>query len=245
MKTSSYIATILAVTTACHDIEEFDFGKQDTSQSIDILNGSAILLLADNQSSSIVEVKIPSESADGKREITFSTNLGRFKESDSSVYKTSESNRDENGNRILKATLLAGIKPGSGKIRASINSELFDEVDFLFDTAYAESLRINPSAFIVKSGPKNEIQITVELMRKVGKPSIGNSVQFEVRDEADARDLGLLRNLKNRSDENGLASATIAVSDSTYTGNVLIRGKVLDSTRNETAKQTITIIATN
>lgn len=104
----------------------------------------------------------------------------------------------------------------------SINGIIIsDEVKVQFKKAYVESIELSTSSLIVTPSSFNEIVLTTELKRNVGKVSLNSIAETVVLDTLGVA-RGLFKNYKNLIDADGKISNNFTLANDAYEGKLYV-----------------------
>lgn len=141
----------------------------------------------------------------------------------------------ENGKEIRKSELfISSSEVDTLAIRASIsvaNKSVFKETEVQFRRAFSDSINIKSSSLVLYPDDFGEIDLTTELLRKVGVVSINSYAETTVIDTL-GNPRGFFNNYKTFSDSEGKVVNKFTLGNDDYLGRLYAISKAKDGQNN-------------
>ncbi|GAB3883405.1 glycosyltransferase family 17 protein [Spirosoma agri] len=192
-------------------------------------------IVADDSSSTLVEVTFPANVTDSNKTVTINTTTGYFADNGKrSIQLPSKIIKSEGENkRVSSVRLKGGVIEGDAIITAKVgDTPSADTLTVKFLKAYPTQIKLDLSSFSVKSSFGSELTLTATVSRKKGKPSVGNLVSFSVINALSGNSIGEFRSLNDLSNDKGVATVIFGIKDDCCIGDARAVVSVKDSLGN-------------
>jgi hypothetical protein len=207
-----FVLSALAFAAACGD-----------SNSPSDPNGPGVLTLslaaheapADGASVLQITVQVDPRTRGDKRKLTVSTTSGSFSEGDA---KSVTIPADNNG--LVRVGLRAPTEEGLARVRVVVENAVRED-SVRFTRAMPEQILVEPEKFALSAGIRNEIKITAQLRRAVGRVTPLTAVSFHAFREGSSEEVGQF-GVPTLSDANGQVTVRYTAGNTTYRGRVRI-----------------------
>lgn len=210
---------------SCFNPEKYQLQPDKVPSIIRLLNSAAESMPADGSSRIEIKAVIDAKTADNRSSVVFKTTAGSFVngKGDSVVVTAQVSEFGNNGQgKVATALLRSSTNVGTATVSVrygSIAAVRTKTVKFV--NAYPSRIRIDSIAFFVKPAFASVANLSVQVARDKGMPSVNNIIRFRATDSLN-RAVGVFRSLDSTTNAEGRASVIFGVSDSTYLGNIKI-----------------------
>lgn len=194
---------------------------------------------ADGASYSLITVEQPLNIPVDYSAVTFTTTAGSFDNGSKTITKSSSTVLvNWVYKRLAQVRLTSSKNEEKATIEASIKGTL-KTIVISFTKAFPEAIKavvVNP---FITSGVTNSLQITTNLLRSVGTPTIGNEASLKVIDSNNVA-RGSFINYTTKSDANGNIVNKYTLGTDPYKGALRIVAQGIDATGNA-LRDTVTI----
>lgn len=190
-------------------------GSNPNAPEVLALSVSAPSVPADGATVLQVSGVVDPDTRGDRRQLTFSVSGGVLTEGDG---KTVTVAADEDG--TARVGLRAPADPGVARIRLTVGS-ITRQDSVLFTRAVPESITVEPERFAIAAGLQNEIRVTVQLRRVIGRVSPGTQVGFRAFRAGTNIEAGRF-GVPSLSDANGVVTVRYTPGDTSYRGPVRI-----------------------
>lgn len=203
MKTIRLIIPILA---AC--LISCEKKKAETKEVLDLWTSYSGSPNADGAFEITLVASLPTEALPEKREVSFTTSSGTFKESGGNSTKIkAEDMKNPVGKRSAVVTFVAPVKAGPVAIIASIEG-YSDTLKFTFSKVVPSNIKTYTDSFSARVNFQSILQLNSQLSSVTGGlPSKGNRVKYIDTDINNKRTLGTFRDSVVNVDDKGQAFA--------------------------------------
>ncbi|MFT3681037.1 MAG: hypothetical protein QM791_12235 [Ferruginibacter sp.] len=195
---------------------------------------------ADGASSTFINVEQPLNIPAEYSTVTFTTTNGTFDNGTKTITKSTST-------ILLNGTYkrLAQVRLTAGKIEETVVVEVaikgtLKTVPVNFEKAYPEDVKIVIATPYITSGIENSLQITTNLIRQIGIPTIGNEASLRVVD-ADNAERGGFINYSNKSDASGSIVNKFTLGTDSYRGVL----RIIAESKDASGKQLSHIVTIN
>ena len=195
---------------------------------------------ADGASFTTLTVMQPLNLLSDYNSITFTTTSGTFDNGTKTISKSS-------GTVLINGSYqkMAQVRLTSSKNVETANVEVAikgttKNIAINFTRAYPENIKISIAAPYIASGIDGSQQITINLLRSKGTPSVGTVASLSVMD-TNRVSLGTFINYNNLSDASGTIVNKFTLGTDTYKGTLKILAQTADST-GQTLRDSVNII---
>lgn len=212
MKTITRLALLAAMLlmTACEGS-----GSNPNAPEVLALSVSAPSAPADGTTVLQITGFVDPDTRGDRRQLTFSVSGGVLTEGDG---KTVAVTADEDG--AAQVGLRAPTDPGVARIRLTVGS-ITRQDSVLFTRAVPDAITVEPERFAIAAGLQNEIRVTVQLRRALGRVSPGTPVAFRAFRAGTTIEVGRF-GVPSLSDANGVVTVRYTPGDTSYRGPVRI-----------------------
>jgi|GEM_PF-6376692 len=227
---------------ACFNPEKYQLQPDKIPSIIRLDDPTAESMPADGSSLIEIQAVIDANTADNRSSVVFKTTAGSFVngKGDSVVVTAQIADYGNNSQgKIATALLKSSLHVGEATVSVKYGSiAAVQTKPVKFVKAYPSRIRIDSSAFFVKAAFASVVNLSAQVGREKGMPSVNNIVRFSATDSLN-RAIGVFRSLDSTTNAEGRASVLFGVRDSTYLGNVKLVALSVDEKGATLAKDSV------
>jgi hypothetical protein len=209
--------------------------KPNTMDVIELWTTSSTTANADGAFEITLIASLPTQSLPDKREVTFSTSDGTFKDGTATTIKIKAENTTVlDGKLSAVAHLIAPINSGQVTVKAEIEGYI-DSLKFTFNKVVPTKIKTYTDSFSARVNFKSILQLNSKLSSVTGGfVTKGSRVKYKDFDVSNKRALGAFRDSIVSTDINSQASAKYSPGIWPPNNFIFIVATVIDDTGNET-----------